>query len=52
MVKKSFKEKVDFIKKTRLNNYRESLRLEGINLSVKSNGKTRDELISYYMNKK
>lgn len=52
MIKKSFEEKAAFIKKIRLKNYRESLRLEGINLSVKAHGKTRDEIISYYINKK
>ena len=52
MVKKSFEEKSKFIQKNRLINYRESLRLEGINPSMKSHGKTKDEIISYYNNKR
>ena len=52
MIKKSFEEKAEYIRKTRLKNYKESLRLEGINPSAKSHGKTRDEIISYYINNK
>ncbi|MGL1892240.1 MAG: YhfG family protein [Spirochaetaceae bacterium] len=52
MIKKSFEEKVEFIKKSRLKNYKESLRLEGLNPSVHLHGKTRAEIISYYTHKK
>ncbi|QEN05342.1 DUF2559 domain-containing protein [Thiospirochaeta perfilievii] len=52
MIKKSFEEKVEFIRKNRLNNYKESLRLEGINPMLKLHGKTRAEIIAYYNNQK
>ncbi|MGL1891624.1 MAG: hypothetical protein OCD02_08355 [Spirochaetaceae bacterium] len=49
---KSFEEKVEFVRKSRLGNYKESLRLEGMNSSLKLHGKTRAEIISFYTNKK
>lgn len=52
MVKKSFEEKVAFIKESRHKNYKESLRLEGITASKKLHGKTKEEIISYYKSKK
>ena len=51
MVKKSYKEIVAFDEMNRLINYKESLRLEGIESSVQLHGKTKAEIISYYMNK-
>ena len=51
MPDKTFEEKVEFIRATRLQNYKESLRLEGITVTDIDLNQTKEEIIKKYLKK-